>query len=345
MSLSRREFLGGAAAVGLSSRLGAQEPASPITVVSGKPRDRGRHYGRHCKDPLRIFLDKEFGKVLGKGTPERDKAFRHAADCAKEIRGYAPAILEEMEGVAEGTGFTLEEIILANSHEELGYHGLVSRFSHKCAALAAVPPDTADGRAYVGQSYEWMWPCRVFHWKRPEGPSVIGYTCPGLLVSVGMNSSGVALCATSSGGDKELRVGIPYYVLSAQILYQESFKAALEEVRRAKHATWCVMVLGDGKGQLASIRISAPNAPVEMHRGHFGHSGEPRTRRIYELMRAGRGKLDRAGIQGILEDPVVKGGPIDLMLYDATQREAHIKGGSTGGWDRWHTFRFQDKQP
>ena len=87
-------------------------------------------------------------------------------------------------------------------------------------------------------------------WKRPEGPSVLAYSYPGLWVGAGLNSAGLALCWTwgNDMGIKGPRVGIPSYVLIAQMLYQNTLEAALDEAERAHHAGWFAFVLGDAKG-------------------------------------------------------------------------------------------------
>lgn len=38
-------------------------------------------------------------------------------------------------------------------------------------------------------------------WKRAAGPSVLAYSYPGLWISAGLNSSGIALCWTSAALD------------------------------------------------------------------------------------------------------------------------------------------------
>jgi isopenicillin-N N-acyltransferase-like protein len=352
---SRREVLAGAVAWGGLCLAGRQDKPPVLLAVSGKPRERAREYGRACKEPLLKFYAREFGEALPDGSRAREAALRFAADTYKHIGAYSPEVAEELQGLAEGAGIRLEEAVLLNSHEELRYHGLLARIDH-CAALAAAPPDTSDGNTYVGQSYEWGWPCRWVHWKRAAGPAVLAYTYPGLLPSVGMNASGLALCATSAGGGaKDLRAGIPYYVLSAQMLYQETLKGAIEEARRARHAGWCTMVLGDGTGRLANVEVAREEVAVETPAGHLARHNygsraltrtpegqevrhNARTRHLYDLLRKAKGALDRAALQRILEDPVVKGSPIDRMLFNVTRREAFVVGGASRS-DSWVSLR------
>ena len=213
-----------------------------LTVISGKPRERGRQYGEKFKESIHAFLDKEIYQVCAKSAG-REKLLRYAGQCTKAVKEYPPAILDEMEGMAEGAGMKLEEVVLISLHEETAGHkgGALPPVQH-CTALAAAPPDTKDGKTYVGQNWDWMASVyglsSMLLWKRPEGPSLLAYSYPGLWVGAGLNSAGVALCWTwgDGVGIKGPRVGIPSYVLIAQMLYQDTLEGALKEAKRAKHA-------------------------------------------------------------------------------------------------------------
>src|ERR1043166_3901480 len=183
---------------------------------------------------------------------------RFAGACGKAIKEYSPLLFDEMEGMAEGSGLSLDEIVLLTNHEELWHRGVIPAMDH-CTVFGAAPPDTKDGETFVCQTWDWMESVYGMSsmrlWKRPEGPSLLAYAYPGLWTGAGINSAGIALCWHTGGGDgKEPRVGIPAYVLIAQMLYQDTLKGALEEARRATNAGWFVYLLGDGQGNHATVR-------------------------------------------------------------------------------------------
>src|SRR5262249_9172537 len=160
----------------------------------------------------------------------RDEMLAFAGRCGKAIKDYSPSIMDELEGMAEGSELRLEEVVLITLHEEVGKGGVLPRVEH-CTALAAGPPDTSGGSTQVGQNWDWMASVygvsSLLLWKRPEGPSLLAYSYPGLWVGAGLNSAGIALCWTwgDQRGIKGPRVGIPSYVLIAQMLYQDTLKA------------------------------------------------------------------------------------------------------------------------
>jgi isopenicillin-N N-acyltransferase like protein len=200
-----------------------------LTLVTGNPRERGRQYGKQFSDVIAKFLDREIVRPFGKKAT-RDDMVRYAGQCAKEIRSYAPEIYDELEGMAEGAGMRLEDVVAITLHEEFYHQGILPKAEH-CTAIAAGPPDTDDNHAYVGQTWDWFVSLygvsQILLWKRTEGPSVLAYAYPGLWVGAGLNSEGIALCWTSAQG-KDIagpRVGIPSYVLIAQMLYQETLNS------------------------------------------------------------------------------------------------------------------------
>jgi isopenicillin-N N-acyltransferase-like protein len=376
---NRREFLQQAAgSAALAAGLGSCEslgqappPKAPdhtLTVISGKPRERGRQYGKQFKDAIRGFLDREILRPFVSPRSTKEQLLRYAGACGQEIARYSPTIMDELEGMAESSGLALEEIILITLHEELYHKGLIPPIEH-CTAMAAGPPDTSDGNTYVGQNWDWMESVyglsSVLHWKRPEGPSVLTYAFPGLWAGAGLNSAGIALTWTSAEGlgVKGPAVGVPAYVLIPHLLYQDSLKAVIAEARRAKQAGWFTFVLADGKGELLNVEASPDKLVVEPGRGHMARvycgsremtgtpQGQPvkvhpQCARMYELLGGGKGKLDRVTLQGFFGDhksTICKhNGTLDSMLFNCTTREALVSRGP-GCSGRWKRFTFEDK--
>jgi isopenicillin-N N-acyltransferase-like protein len=353
--------------LGWPSAVRAQATTADHTLVTieGKPLERGRLYGRKFAEPIRSFLQKQVLDALTGKSPTQEESFRYAAACTKAIREYSPSVLEEMEGIAEGASLKLEEVVLLVLHEELWHKGVLPSVS-KCTAIAAGPPDTKDGRTYVGQNWDWMESVtglsQMLLLKRSEGPSVISYSYPGLWVGAGLNSEGLALCWTSGlgMGIAGPRVGIPTYVLIAHLLYQKSLKAALEEARRARHAGWFTFVLADGEGNLANVEGTPERMVVETGRAHMARvyygsremtgTGKdsavkyhPQCRRMLDLLEGSKGELDRARLQSFFGDhqsTICKHfGTLDSMLFDCTKREAYVSRGP-GCSGRWKTFAF-----
>jgi isopenicillin-N N-acyltransferase-like protein len=273
---------------------------------------------------------------------------RYAGQCANAIKDYSPALTDELEGMAEGADLRLEEIVLITLHEETAGHknGTLPPVQH-CTALAAGPPDTSDGNSYVGQNWDWMPSVyglsQMLLWKRPEGPSLLAYAYPGLWVGAGLNSAGIALCWTwgDGMGIKSPRVGIPAYVLIAQMLNQDTLESALKEAERARHAGWFAFVLADGKGNLAAVDATPEKLVVQRPKGHTARASyacreilggkadeplkiHPQCGRMFDLLSVGKGKLDRARLQSLFADH-------DVWVYGKDKGSICKHPGAKGG--------------
>src|SRR5262245_57326763 len=140
-TVDRRRFLVGAAAAaaGLAVRAHAaappaRPPFSPLTVIAGKPRERGRAYGKKFQTQIAAFLDRELYRAFtGKPNPKA-AMLRYADACGKAVKGWSGEIHDEMEGLAEGAGLKLEEVVLMSLHEELSRKGVLPKVDH-CTAV------------------------------------------------------------------------------------------------------------------------------------------------------------------------------------------------------------------
>src|SRR5437660_1430102 len=105
---NRREFMeqvavyGGAASLlGNAAAADKKPPPKPpdhtLTVIAGKPRERGRQYGQKFKDGIHAFLDREIYTAFSKKSPAKDEMLRYAGACNKAIKEYSPIIADELE--------------------------------------------------------------------------------------------------------------------------------------------------------------------------------------------------------------------------------------------------------
>jgi len=347
------------------SRKAKEGDVPPLATISGKPRERGLEYGRKYWPDIRRFLDQEiYGAFVQRPSP-KDEMLRYAAACGKVVKETCPIVFQEMEGLAEGASLDLDEVVLISLHEELHHRGVLPKVPH-CTAVAVGPPTTAGDLSLVGQTWDWMQTVygtsRVLEWRRSEGPSLLAYGFPGLWCGAGLNAAGVALTWTSArnGDAKGVRVGVPSYALLTHLLYQESLEAAIKEAQRNKQAGWFTFVLGDAEGNLVNIEGSPTRVAVERTKGVLTRVGfgsremtstaedkpvklHARCDKVIELAKASEGKVDVRGLQGHLADPScgisVGKGTIDMMVFDCTNRVAHLSRGPSYKTD-WREFRF-----
>jgi hypothetical protein len=361
--------LGALASAAPAPARSAERPVKPFgdaIVIAGRPRERGRRYGRRFRDEIGEFLDREIYRAFEGSLAAKAELLRYAAACSRVIRAECPTIADELEGMAEATGLRLEEHVLITLHEELYHRGGLPPVSH-CTAVAVGPPES-PGRTFVGQTWDWMESVAgmssALQWRRDDGPSLLAYAFPGLWVGAGMNSAGLALCWTSAelGKPKHVpRVGLPAYVLLAHLLYQPTLDAAIEAAKRGRQAGWFTFVMADGSGRLLNVEGSPEGVACEEATGRLvrvgfgsrrmteaaggrGPARHPRCSTMDAVLDRTRGRTDLNAMRTNFSDPArgicVGKATIDMMVFDTVARTAHLSRGPEYGV-AWRRYGFE----
>jgi len=82
----------------------------------------------------------------------REAVLAHTERFIPSIASYAPHLLEEMHGIAEGAGRDLREIIAINARTELMY-GVTQRA--ECTSIGISTAASSDGNVRVAQNWDW----------------------------------------------------------------------------------------------------------------------------------------------------------------------------------------------
>jgi len=274
-------------------------------------------------------------------------------------------IAEELDGIAAGSGLSLNEIVLINLHEELYHRGSLPKHGH-CTAVALAPPETGSS-ALVGQTWDWMQTVAgkssVLEWRRGEGATVLAYGFPGMPFGAGMNEHGIALCWTSAALETQgvsPRVGLPSYVLIAHLLAQSDLDSVIRVAQRNRHAGWFTFVLADGEGNLVNIEGSPNGVAIEKSSTSLVRVGygtaqmqgttsdavpaqHPRCAKLCRLLEGSRGRTNQEMLQHYFADPTheisVAASTIDMMIFNTTARTATLSRGPDFGV-AWRDFRL-----
>lgn len=154
--------------------------------VEGEPYARGYQHGYLLAAEIAAYLQKVATLASGKDPANGWSAMRTLAD-ATMLRGFSEELLTEMRGIADGAakgGAAFDgrpvdflDVVTLNAAIDVDYlksglavlpHALTGKSfltdeeelaipagQHKCSALAATGPATADGRVVFGQIFMW----------------------------------------------------------------------------------------------------------------------------------------------------------------------------------------------
>ncbi|ERS98585.1 hypothetical protein HMPREF1624_05371 [Sporothrix schenckii ATCC 58251] len=178
-----------------------------------------------------------------------------------------PAILEEMQGIADGAGggLTRDDVLTLNVRSEIA----LTNYTDGCTSLAQEVVG-ADGRqVFLAQNWDWL---EELH----EGMvsfDIAPETAPGngverfvflgeagIVGKIGMNSAGFGFCmnAIRSGAQGTTDRHLPVHVLARRLLqYATSLDAALAILETEFGAASCInLMLADRSGQHADVECS-----------------------------------------------------------------------------------------
>jgi len=88
-------------------------------TVSGSPREMGRQIGEAARDEVRGFCAVALERVRQTVNISTERANKISLDSIAHAQSYSPDMMEEMRGVAESAGVTLEDLMLLQVRNQL----------------------------------------------------------------------------------------------------------------------------------------------------------------------------------------------------------------------------------
>ena len=332
----------------------------PLLHLAGDPETMGFEHGRRAETLIRGFLNVGLARLNRYRQYSREQALARAEEFIPYMEAFAPHLLTELKALASGAHMTLQEVAFLQVRTELSYEGL-------CSAVVVRPPATAPGTVLMGQNMDLDPAFRTFglliHRRPSDAPAMLGFSWPGLVGYMGLNSAGLGVCVTqlvSSGW----RPGVPAYFVSRRLLEQNSTQACRAVMAAAQRASSPNWLVADSRGDVIDFETTAgkhvelkPEGPVFAHTNHYLHppfsvedllidelpDSPARQRRLTELLETGANasELGVVSIQRYLRDheghPVSvcrhaagKPGAIETMVsavFDLGRRELHLAAG------------------
>ena len=254
------------------------ERRTPIVMSEGDAFTRGRSLGRAVPARVHRTVEAYLGLCAYHAGLDRARVLDEAARFIPAIDGLAPALLEEMRGIADGAGCDPREIVAINARTEL-LHGAARR--PECTAVAVAPPASADGHVRIAQNWDWfaalagttvLWALR-----RDDGPDVLTFTEAGIVGKIGVNAAGLGLCVNLLMSDADHPgPAAPMHVILRHVLdTARSVDAAVALIAATPRSTSCNHLLADRAGALADVeamphgcRVARPAAGTLAHANH-----------------------------------------------------------------------------
>ncbi len=254
-----------------------QEPiVFPYYEFSGTYREIGRQYGEACRDQMKHMIDWWYENLapIMPDTPVA-KMVEASAAFGEPIKEYAEDLYDELVGIAEGSGLSMNEVLFLQGSFELDVAGPF--YLGGCTSYAASGKATKYGQTIAGQHFDWYTKSDnvIMRVKPDKGYGFLGITLAGQLCQFGISEAGVGHFANVLGYPK-CQVGVPTVVVAQNVLRQKNLPDAIRAITQAKNAVSVNHMMADKDGAIIDVEatpvkcgIVLPDRDILTHSNHF----------------------------------------------------------------------------
>lgn len=315
----------------------------PHLQVEGSTRaELGRSRGSQLRETLAAAYEKyaELFRILGVDEATEKAG---AEQVIAALTAWRPAVVEELAGVAQGSGLTLSQVVALNARTEI--IALGGKGSSECSTATAV----IDGRRLGVQTWDWHIELAEFwHTHVVDGPGLryAGLTEQGILSKIGVNEAGLALHFNILGHREDGPTGVPMHVLSSVVLSEcASVDEAIALIREAPVASSSAFTMLDASRAVsvemspAGVFVIEERAGSVQRTNHFQHDTPLASQKseIYEPDSSARLALVRERLAGGL--PADTTAMIDLLVSGEGQPPLTCHADMSKGYgERWATL-------
>lgn len=303
----------------------------PIIHIRGSAYERGRQHGELARGRVEASVEiyqRAFSQRNGLSWTE---ACERAAGFGRQIKALDPSILAEMQGIADGAGFRLDEIIAINCRTEILFGARTDvqpeSIAHECTTIAVTPSASATGTTIVGKNWDWKAACQasviILQVEQDDAPNFVMIVEAGMVGRDGFNAAGIAVCGNLLRSVVDGRKpGVPVPMIRRRVLNSSRFDQALDAVLRAERAASTNYLLAHESGTVINCESSPeqvyllyPERGLLTHSNHFlsvaaqvqaiGISGSDslyRYQRVRDLLEPKIGNLTVADVKSALCD-------------------------------------------
>lgn len=260
--------------------MSSSHPHIPVLELSGTPGQIGAAHGEAQRERIREYLDVFLGwllKTAAVNLTMESLWARWSPQVACNQR-EAPALIEEMHGIARGAGVPFERIFLLNSMLDLNsfrYYELAETFYGGCSTFA-VAAEAGSGKTIIGQTYDLAELhekyVTILKIKPAHGPRQLVFTFAGIVGCAGQNDAGIAVNINYLS-PRDVGLGRLHCVVVRQILGSAHLADALTPPTVPSRAGGAHYLIADREGNIVSIETTGKRFALFYPQGNaIGHT-------------------------------------------------------------------------
>jgi isopenicillin-N N-acyltransferase-like protein len=263
----------------------------PVISVSGTPYEVGFAHGEKAKQRIdhNVEFYLSFWNYFSGVEPQR--VFIQAQQYLPYIEKLDPELIEEMQGVADGSERPFEEILALNCRWELNqvYTSGAGKASslNGCTAFAITPEATRNQHTFIGQNWDSKphteKTCIVLRINQEKRPDIIISTEAGIIGHKGFNAAGIGVCLNFIRCELDgFKPGPPFLLKVRSLLNCEVLSDCIRTILNFEGPNSGNMVIAHREGEAIDIEcLPDDNFFIFPHQGiltHANHFLSPKLR-------------------------------------------------------------------
>lgn len=255
--------------------------------------ERGRLYGIAARSQIRHSI-LTYAKLFASCGIDWAQAGERARAYSEVISALDPLLMDEMQGIALGSGWHLDDILALNCRTEIlppnflsddTRSGAAALAANRLAGLADWEPDQAldphlrdgectamcvqgrvseDGNTWFAQNWDWIGRQRaalvILKTHTTQGRALTTLTEAGMLAKIGMNAAGFALGLNILRSTHDgFKPGVPVHIVLRHLLGCDSVAHARERLARMASLGFGAasnVPCADAQGEVACFEIA-----------------------------------------------------------------------------------------
>lgn len=304
----------------------------PLIEVAGSAYQRGKLHG--CAVPERVARSARlYRQLLMRQGMGAERLTRLALGMRPVVQRFDPAYLDEMQGIADGAGVSLADIILINCRTEMLFGHCEQKLvcqalEDGCTSLAVLPEHAASGRLMHAHNWDWRQECAdtgiVLRMRRSGGlPDLLMFAEAGALGRHGINSAGLSVSGNFLSSERDYRqlADVPLALVRRKMLEAADMNAAMKILWRTRRFCSSHLMIAqtgvDRAGQPLGDAVNLECAPDEIfwlapQNGLLVHAN-------HWLCPVARGKLRELGL-AVHPDSLYRQRRVETVLQQALFR-------------------------
>lgn len=211
-----------------------KQPFYPFIELKGSARQRGVTYGRNAAEQIDRNIKFYASVFQSSAGIDWEKAKSLAEKFMPVIQKYSPESIEEMKGIAHGSGKSFEDILTLNCRSEVLFAN-----SDACTCIMVPAELGEDGNVFMGQTWDWFAKARsnsvILKVEQQGAPTILMVCEAGLVGGKGLNSEGLGVCLNAASVGKG-KIGMPLHLMMRNILNSSLPTEALKAVSAVPRA-------------------------------------------------------------------------------------------------------------